>query len=151
MLFLVLYLCADAAKIVEYRLGSNYGQVFRDFSNNGRHAVNGESSTTNNFDTFPTDRGAYTFNYKESYVKLPINDISSSSYNLPSTISIVFWMMARDDSGRIMTRYKISDSGNWNYFIRRISQSDVLEISFTISGVTTTFKSSNFMCVRGKF
>ena len=124
MFYLVLILVSQGAVISEYRLGTNYGQVFRDFSNNGRHAVNGQSSTTTYGDTFPTDRGAFTFN-DVSYIKLPSNDITSASFNLPSTFSIIIWTMCRDDSGRILTRYKTTDTQNY-FYLQRLRSSNKL-------------------------
>ena len=133
MLSLVLLLVSHGALISEYRLGTNYGQVFRDFSNNGQHAVNGQSSATTIGDTFPTDRGAYTFN-DVSYIKLPSNDITSQALTLPSTFCIIIYTMCRDDNGRILTRYKTTDSLNY-FYLQRIDSGNRLSFRIVYLGV----------------
>lgn len=45
--------------LIDYRLGKNFGQKIMDYSGNGIHAVNGDNSTIDSYDTIPTDRGAY--------------------------------------------------------------------------------------------
>lgn len=81
------------SKIVEYKFENNFGQIFYDFSGNNRYAVNGESSSTTIYDTKPTDRGAFFSKDSENRIKLPPNDIETSNFYLPSTFSIVMWVM----------------------------------------------------------
>jgi hypothetical protein len=77
-------------KLVEYKFGINYGQVFFDYSLNGLNAVNGDSSKSNNLDTTATDRGAF-FRDNKNIISLPPNDWNTSSFLLPSTFTINIW------------------------------------------------------------
>ena len=81
------------AKLVEYRLGYNYGSVFHDFSGNSMSGVNGASSTTATDDTIPTDRGAY-FDGSKSQIKLPPNDQVSTSISFPTTSTLAAWVLS---------------------------------------------------------
>ena len=134
-----IFLLVESAFIAEYRLGSNYGQIFRDYSNNGRHAVNGESSLTTTYDTLPTDRGAFITN-GVNYILFPANDVNSTSFNLPSTFSIILWLNTKATSGLIFRRYKVGDPTTY----MSIQKADRDKLSFRIiyngvdSGLRTT-------------
>ncbi|OMJ94784.1 hypothetical protein SteCoe_1964 [Stentor coeruleus] len=106
------------AKLVEYRLGYNYGQIFHDFSENSQTGVNGDSSETSSFDTYFTDRGAY-FGGVSQRITLPLNDKTSTSLLLPSTFAISFWVLSEDTSGVIFYHYK--DSNNYFYLQRYLT------------------------------
>lgn len=137
-------LLAQSAFIGEYRLGSNYGQIFRDYSNQGRHAVNGESSLTTTYDTFPTDRGAYISN-SVNYILFPGNDVNSTSFNLPSTFSIILWLNTRGDDGLIFNRYKVSDTTTYMSLRRAASNSNLtfrINYNSVDSGLKSTSSSS---------
>jgi Concanavalin A-like lectin/glucanases superfamily len=82
---------SSASKILEYRFGLTFGQIFYDFSGNGRYAVNGFNSSVDYFDSKSTDRGIYLI--AESYVTLPSNNIVSAMTPLTSTFSLVTWLM----------------------------------------------------------
>lgn len=111
MIFLLISISL-ATKIVEYRFGYNFGEVFHDFSGNGRDAVNGDSSTTLTSNTISTDRGAYfgTGSYK---ITLPLNDQVQSSFVLPNSFLIASWIFGFDAYGTLYSRYK--DSANQFY------------------------------------
>jgi hypothetical protein len=88
------YFLSSASKILEYRFGLTFGQVFYDFSENGRHAVNGLTSSVESIDGKSTDRGIYLIN--ESKLTLPSNKIVSAMTPLTSTFSLVAWVMIMD-------------------------------------------------------
>jgi hypothetical protein len=76
--------------VVQYKFGLNYGQVFFDYSPNGRNAVNGYSYQDTNRDTTATDRGAF-FSDRTNVISLPSNDWHTASFLLPSTFTINIW------------------------------------------------------------
>ncbi|OMJ66911.1 hypothetical protein SteCoe_36085 [Stentor coeruleus] len=107
-------------KIVEYKFGVVY-----DYSGNNRHAVNGESSSTNDFDTMPTDRGAFFAKDVENRIKLPPNDLDSNNFYISPKFSLVLWVLTGANSGinnktSIFYRYTSDQS-----FIMKIKKSDI--------------------------
>jgi hypothetical protein len=79
--------------MLKYRFGLTLGQVFYDFSGNGRHAVSGEISSVDRFDRKSTERGIYLYGDSiGSKVNLPSNNIFSIMTLLKSTFSLVKWL-----------------------------------------------------------
>jgi hypothetical protein len=107
--FLILvYYQAFCAKILEYKFGINYGQVFNDYANNLHHAVNGDLYADTTHDTVATDRGAYFTTGNRRLVNLPPNDWSASVvFTLPTTFTINTWILPVE-IGYIFTRCSTS-------------------------------------------
>ena len=147
---LLLYLFLSfAAKLVEYRLAYNYGQVFHDFSGNYQDGVNGLSSTTTTADTSATDRGAAFTSSSNIQITLPSNDQQSSAFTLPPTFTIASWFLSKSNTGQIFYRYK--DANNYFYLSRANSSKKVnlrIVIAGNDSGVkagpSSSFTTSNF-------
>ena len=138
-------LCCSSTKLVEYRFYYNYGQVFHDFSENNLPAVNGNSSTTTDFDSMPTDRGAY-FQGLNTKIVLPPNNISTIGFGLPSTFSIIMWIFPTEPTGLLFLRY-----GPNNYFYIILTGNQMLKFCFFISASSycgtsssSAFQLSNF-------
>ena len=121
------------AKLVEYRLGYNYGEVFHDFSGNSRDGVNGDSSTTTSKDTIATDRGSY-FDNGDFQITLPSNDQQSTAFTLPSTFTIAAWVITYNSDGMIFYRYK--DINNY-FYVKRDKVSDNILARIKIGGADT--------------
>jgi hypothetical protein len=83
----LLWAIFEASKIVEYKFGINFGQVFYDYSDSFNHGQNGQNISTTTSDTIPTDRGAYFTSSFNSYIKLPPNEKVSSSLSIGSIFS----------------------------------------------------------------
>ena len=98
--------------LVKYNFGSNFGQVFYDYSGNGNHGQNGDSLSSDSFDTVPTDRGAYSDGSK--YIKLPPNSKVSSSVNIGTVYSITLWYLPISDNGFYITH---RSWGSYFFFI----------------------------------
>ena len=140
--FLILVCACLATKIVEYTFGTNYGQVFHDFSGNSRDGVNGASSATSSEDTIATDRGAY-FGNGNYQITLPANDQQASAFSLPSTFTIAAWIFPFNVNGLIFYRYK--DSNDYFYLTRTTTGNALvgrIVISGTDSGDLTALTSS---------
>ena len=106
IILFILFSCSSATKIVEYRFGYNYGQVFHDFSGNGNDAVNGVHSTDSSKDAIATDRGAYLTD-GDFQITLPTNDKVSNALVLPSAFTIAAWVLSLGDkSGNFIYRQK---------------------------------------------
>lgn len=131
-IFLTLLTC-QSAKVVEYRFGYNYGEIFRDFSNNGRHAVNGVSHTSTTEDTLATDRGAY-FNQGQQTITLPPNTYVTSSITLTTPWTILVWVLAADFDGYIFTRSKSTNSNNDFFYFRRKADNNNIRYRVCVSG-----------------
>ena len=126
---LLLFQFISASKLLEYRLGYNYGQVFHDFSGNSRDGVNGVSSTTTSYDTTPTDRGAF-LNNGFYQITLPSND-QGASFNLPSTFTIATWTNPFHENGLIFYRYQSLT----NYFyLKKVMTNLTMLARIVISG-----------------
>ena len=125
-----------AAKLVEYRLGYNYGEVFHDFSGNYRDGVNGLSSTTTTGNTIATDRGALFPTSNNYQITLPSNDQQSSAFLLPSTFTIAAWYFSFTSvGGKVFYRYKSSS----DYFaISHASNTAVVSAIIVIGGSTSS-------------
>ncbi|OMJ83264.1 hypothetical protein SteCoe_15852 [Stentor coeruleus] len=102
-------------KILEYKLGKNFGRIIYDYSGNARHAVNGNNSLTFDYDTIPTDRGAFFAQGVDNCISLPPNDITTNNFYLTQKFSIVLWVMVGDfDQHTIFYR----ESENLNYALK---------------------------------
>ena len=125
-----------AAKLVEYRLGYNYGEVFHDFSGNYRDGVNGLSSTTTTANTIGTDRGAFFPGSANNQITLPSNDQQSSAFLLPSTFTIAVWFLSYSSvGGAVFYRYKSSS----DYFaISHASNTAVVSAIIVIGGSSSS-------------
>jgi hypothetical protein len=134
MLFLtiLIVLASGNSIMMEYRFANNFGQVFYDYSGNGYHAVNGESSLDTINDTFPTDRGAYFGYLVQNQIKLPPNNLVSSYYSINQSFSASLWVLVGDFyNSVIFLRYSGSntikikrDASNSSLWIRRIDSTD---------------------------
>ena len=130
---MILTLVCQGQKILEYRPRVNYGQVLRDFSNNGLHAVSGSTSAAEINDVIPTDRGCYFNGSKSQKITLPANDVSTSPFNLPSTFMIATWIMiVGDQGGLVFLRFK--DTSNY-FYLRRISSYDSAAVQLVLNGI----------------
>ena len=100
-----------ASNIVNYKFGSNFGQIFYDYSGSGNHGVNGDIILTDPYDTIPTDRGAYFPEYS-NHIKLPPNSRVANSVSLGSQFSIIMWFNCRETNNDyyIFYRYKNDNS-----------------------------------------
>jgi hypothetical protein len=120
----------QGAKEVEYRFGYNYGQIFRDFSYNGRHAVNGDYHSNTYEDFHTSDRGTYSKGGQYT-IMMPKNSYVTSDIKLESPFTVLFWCMALDSSGYVFSRYKSSS----DYLtISQISTTDSLTFRVNIAG-----------------
>ena len=79
-----------ASNIVNYKFGSNFGQIFYDYSGSGNHGMNGNSTISDPYDTISIDRGAY-FPTQNLYIRLPPNEYVPNSFNLNGDFSILMW------------------------------------------------------------
>lgn len=84
--------------LIDYHLGENFGQKIIDYSGNGMHAVNGDNSTIDSYDTIPTDRGAYfplglVATYDYHILMMPNEYNKDTSYIFPETFSMSTWSM----------------------------------------------------------
>ncbi|OMJ73000.1 hypothetical protein SteCoe_28427 [Stentor coeruleus] len=84
--------------LIDYRLGKNFGQKIIDYSGNGMHAVNGDNSTIDSYDTIPTDRGAYfplgkVSNYDYHILMMPNEYNNNQTYIFPEKFSMSTWVM----------------------------------------------------------
>ena len=100
---LLLSLCLTvSSQILQYSFYKNFGQVFYDYSLNEFYGTNGQSTSIDNSDTTPTDRGAY-FSEDNSLITLPLLSKSSTPLQLPGTypsISILIWFNQVQSGGR---------------------------------------------------
>jgi hypothetical protein len=120
--------------LIEYKFGLNYGEVFFDYSRNGKEAVNGESYLTSTYNTIATDRGSY---FNNSKITLPYNDIVPSWFLLPSQFSLSIWMLSAN-TGCIFSRFL----DNNNYIsIENANNNIVFRYSFR--GTSYSFASTN--------
>jgi hypothetical protein len=81
----------NAAILLDYEFGTNFGSVFYDYSGNGYMGVNGASWLTASATagTF-TDRGLYLS--IAQYVTLPPNDYVTTGFHLGSTFTVTTWI-----------------------------------------------------------
>ena len=148
-IFLLLLLHSKSQKLLSYRPGVNFGQILLDYSGNNLHAVSGSTTASESTDVFPTDRGCYIDGPKSQKLTLPANDISTSSFSLPSTFMIALWLLVdgRQD-GLIYARYK--DSNNY-FYLRRYDNEIAAAIKIVQNGKTVgegNLQKSSF--VKGK-
>lgn len=106
--FIILAFHVLAVRIARFKFGSNFGEIFYDYSGYMNHGQNGESIYNKNQDTIPTDRGVYFVN--EAYITLPPNEINPSPIDLGVTFSIVQWIKPYDNSGGILGFISIDDT-----------------------------------------
>ena len=88
--FLTALLYVSGSKLVEYKFGSSFGQIFYDYSGYGNHGQNGDSLYQDVYDTIPTDRGAY-FNSYDKHIYLPPNSKVSSPFIMGRSHSTLMW------------------------------------------------------------
>lgn len=124
MLILGLNILVKSSILVDYRFADNFGQVFHDYSGNSYHAVNGDSSSTTNFDTLPIDRGAYFHVSGSSFITLPPNDKVSTQLHLPSIFTIMLWVNSYDDFDYYAVYRKRSDEVYY-FYMKRIDSSNI--------------------------
>ncbi|OMJ95283.1 hypothetical protein SteCoe_1340 [Stentor coeruleus] len=135
---IILWVCfislkAFGDKLLEYRLGYNFGQVFQDFSYNSHTAVNGLSSTDTMSDVVFTDRGAY-FDGNSAQITLPANDQSTNYFYLPSDFSMSMWVNSEAVDGLIFYRHK--DDNNF-FYMQRINSGKKIMIRLIINSLDT--------------
>ena len=132
-IFIVFFWSCRAIKLVEYRLGYNYGEVFHDFSGNCLNGVNGASSSTTTYNTIATDRGAY-FGSTTSQITLPPNDQVSSAFTLPATFTVASWVYATS-IGLLYNRIKDSN----NYFnLQQENSGSKIQANIDITGTSAS-------------
>lgn len=91
-------LLASGTRLIEYRFGVNYGEIFHDFSGNSLHAVNGKSSETSESNTIATDRGAY-FLGGDTQITLSSNNYVPSFFILGNTFTMAAWVNLKIQMG----------------------------------------------------
>lgn len=128
--------------LVEYRFGYNFGEVFRDYSGNSNDAVNGDSSLNENRNVIASDRGAFFSVSKKSQITLPPNDFRDFYLTLPSTFTLMMWVLNYDYDYYFFIRN--STTGDL-FTIFRDKNGDKIEILFTISGQNTSSKQGNVL------
>ncbi|OMJ83265.1 hypothetical protein SteCoe_15853 [Stentor coeruleus] len=149
MVLKLLLICLEvhislSGKILEYKFGTNFGQIFYDYSGNNWHAVNGDNSSTSYNDTKPTDRGAFFVKDQQNRITLPPNDYVTSYFNLGSNFSIVMWVMTGDSYDyTIFNRFTSNVSHMLK--IKRSSSADRIWIRFKQNNDDpgTAFSSAN--------
>ena len=114
--FFILILISSASNIVYYKLSSNFGQIFYDYSGSGNHGQNGDSTTTTTSDTIPTRRGAY-FSLT-SFIMLPPNSVNTISMTLGPDFSLAMWFMTQDNSDYYLS-YRHKGSSEYFYVQRK--------------------------------
>ncbi|OMJ72117.1 hypothetical protein SteCoe_29526 [Stentor coeruleus] len=127
---LVLFLVSGNI-LLEYRFGSNYGPVVVDKSGNNNYGVSGfhyEYYESLNEVLF-TDRGVYLSGI--SFIKPPYNDKEKFYFILPSTFSIIMWVLPQDSEGKIL--YKLHNS-DYYFYIHRSRIKNCLRIRFVTKG-----------------
>ena len=141
ILFLQALYLVPGSKLVEYRFGVNFGQVFYDYSENSLYGINGVSSTNLTSDTLATDRGAYFVEGTE-VVTFPPNDKSSINFLLPSQYSIIFWANIYASTGRTDYLY-YSKAADGNHVYLTLTSSTI-QMQVRINGYTETSSQFQF-------
>jgi hypothetical protein len=117
---LVISLIADSKPLVKYNLYKNYGKTFYDYSENYRHAINGNSASEDGQDTTPTDRGAYfTPGTTSGLIKIPETDAVNGKIEFSAPFAMHVWMNLID----------IDRESNSAIFLERIGSSG---LGFTV-------------------
>ena len=122
LILMFLSLQTNSSQLAYYKFGSNFGQIFYDYSGSGNHGQNGYTLENDDRDTKPTRTGAYFTVQQSCYIMLPPNNIKSSSISIGSTFSIVMWFNSLDDGDGYLT-YRERDSSNYFNLVRQKSQS----------------------------
>lgn len=131
-------------KLVEYRFGVNFGQVFVDYSGNNYHSVNGNSHSTTSKDTTPTDRGSFFYNDINA-ITIPKNTLVTTDLTISNTFTILCWFNSGGKDGILFNRYKAGDSLNNYLTVSKIGLGNKLKLYGAVSGsyqVTTGTKES---------
>jgi hypothetical protein len=131
---------AFCSTMIQYRLGINYGQIFYDYSGNGEQGTNGNSHLSKNFDTIPTDRGAYFNSSEANLITLPSNSKVSTQFTFPNTFTGYIWVFSEANSTstqEIFVNYNIS------YFLIVSRVSNDLRIGVKIAGNYSSCSSSD--------
>jgi hypothetical protein len=128
-----------AAKILEYKFYKSYGEIFYDFSGNGRHAVNGLNSTSDTFEMICTDRGVHSDGTTER-ITLPPNNIATQSFNLPSVFSLIFWRKWKPDLTKIQYIVFSRRFGSFDIYLQRNSK--VHDLSFIFNQACGKYSSN---------
>ncbi|OMJ71366.1 hypothetical protein SteCoe_30452 [Stentor coeruleus] len=127
MISLLLLTLVSSTKIVDYRFGYNFGQVFHDYSLSGNDAINGNSVSTTTYDTIPTDRGAYYSYTSGQMITLPPNSQQSNGLSLGSKFYICMWVLVQQ--GNYYLTYR-ENTGKTQYFYLYRQALDNLSKSF---------------------
>ena len=150
LIVFILIKWSKSQKILEYRPGVNYGQILKDYSNNGLNAVSGLSSAVDTCDVIPTDRGCFIDGSQLKRLTLPANDISTSAFTLPSSFMIAFWILVDGDQDGLVL-FRSQDSSNY-FYLRRSKSYQALAMKVVISGYSVgegNLKAYSF--IKGKF
>ncbi|OMJ66910.1 hypothetical protein SteCoe_36084 [Stentor coeruleus] len=119
ILYLILLSSSSLCKkILEYKFNNNFGQIFYDYSENNLHAVNGESSLVDIYDTKPTDRGAFFAKDQENRIKLPPNNFTTTNFYISPTFSIILWVMVGNSYDYVIF-YRYNESKDYKIKIKR--------------------------------
>ena len=138
-----------SSTVVEYRFGHNFGQIYHDYSDNGRDGVNGQSSSTTTKDAKNTDRGAFFGDNRDSLVTVPPNDIVTSGFSLGSTFVVLLWILPFDDYSFYIFYRKNSDNSEY-FAIQRNSDNDCFYFRVKNSGGTYSKDTSTESFPKGK-
>ncbi|OMJ68182.1 hypothetical protein SteCoe_34446 [Stentor coeruleus] len=152
MLLKIVALCLASCfgkLLIQYSLGKNFGQKIMDYSGNGMHAVNGNTSDIDSFDTIPTDRGAYfpkglgdTYDYHILMMPNEYNNVTV--YKFPDTFSIATWVMVLTCKNSVIfhrkTNVKLKFHENYSPLLKLVLPNSVL----ATEGLANTFMLSNF-------
>ncbi|OMJ80295.1 hypothetical protein SteCoe_19502 [Stentor coeruleus] len=136
MIAIMLITAVMSKKIVDYRFGYNFGQVFHDYSLSNNDAVNGDSTSTTTNDIISTDRGAYFSGINGQRITLPPNSQQSLGISLGSKFYICMWVCI-EDSGNDYLTYRVKSDNSHYLFIYRQSLSDILKAEVKFSGCSS--------------
>ena len=152
-IFLV-YCCilsnVGGSNLVHYKFGSNFGQIFYDYSGNGNHGQNGDSTDQDEKDTIPDSRGAY-FKDNNRFIRLPYNSIKDEALSLGSQFSILMWFYHSDVEPYNTFLIKRANQNHTNSFtvVREISL-DSYYLSYDFTNYKFNANSGNGLFPLGK-
>jgi hypothetical protein len=135
-----LLLVAYGSTVLEYNLGTNFGQIIKDYSVNNNHAVNGLSPTTTANDFFATDRGGY-FDGLGTTLRPPSNEIIKEGFSLVGTFGFMSWIVLDDESGMVVLRQE-ENNENSGFSIYYDADKQAIELGIFLMGFSENSEDS---------
>lgn len=129
---------------IDYQFSTYIGQIIYDQSGKENHAVNGETSSDNVYDTIPTDRGAYFSRISYSRIKLPSNEAQNNNFKLQNPSVIVFWVLAIESTTDNALFYRFKNDKTMSWSIKKLPD-NMLTLTYTKSGSSSVYKSTTSM------